>query len=96
MNKTVNKADLIATISQKLDLYKSDVDRIVSELIDAIVTEVKEGNQVKLLGLGTFMRVHKAARQGVNPATGKELTIAEKKVPKFKVSKTFKQAVDFA
>ncbi len=93
MNKTVNKEELIAMISEKLVLYKADVKQIIDQLFVIITDEVKQGNEVKLPGLGTFMRVHKAARNGVNPATGQSLTISAKHSPKFKISKTFKDAV---
>ena len=82
----MNKADLVAAIAAA-GLKKADAQKALDATMDAIVEALKNGEKVQLIGFGTFSVVEKAARQGVNPATGAKIEIAAKKVAKFKAGK---------
>ena len=73
---------------------KAQIERTVNLVFDTIEKTVASGEDVSLVGFGTFTTVKKAARTGRNPQTGKEVKIAAKTAPKFKAGKAFKDAVN--
>ena len=89
----MTKADLVAKIAASADLSKKDAENALNATLDAIVAAVKKGDKVQLIGFGTFESSKRAARQGINPATGAKIKIAATKVPKFKAGAKFKEAV---
>lgn len=90
----MNKTELIDKLAADTDLSKSQVSAVVSALEDTIVSEVKNGGKVSLPGFLTFEKGHRAARTGKNPQTGEALQIPAADVPKVKVGKGFKDAVN--
>ena len=90
----MNKAELIEHLASQHTLSRADSGRIVQTLLDAIVTTVKKGGSVVIPGFGSFKQHARAARNGVNPATGAKIKIAAAKLPKFTPGATFKAAVD--
>ncbi|MCF0183556.1 MAG: HU family DNA-binding protein [Bacteroidaceae bacterium] len=80
----MNKTELAGAVAAKAGLTKVAAKAAVDAALEAIAAELKAGNKVQLLGFGTFAVSERPARQGVNPATGKKITIAAKKVVKFK------------
>ena len=89
----MKKSELIDVMSSASELSKADAERALNAFIDAVVMSVKKGDKVAISGLGTFERVERAARTGINPATGAKIQIAAKSAPKFKAAKAFKDAV---
>ena len=69
-------------------------DKVVKAVFDAIKNEVASGNKVDIAGFGSFQAVERAARTARNPQTGETIQVAAKKAVKFKVSKTFKDALN--
>ena len=94
----MNKVELIEAImkdSKNGDVQsKAQVTRLVDSVFSTITKTVSKGEDVSLVGFGTFTTVKKAARTGRNPQTGKEVKIAARTAPKFKPGKAFKEAVD--
>jgi DNA-binding protein HU-beta len=90
----VNKSELIDAIATASDLTKADAGRALDAVLDAVTTALKGGDQVTLVGFGTFLVKERAARTGRNPQTGKEISIAASKVPTFKPGKALKDAVN--
>jgi DNA-binding protein HU-beta len=90
----MNKAELIEHIATAHSLTKAEAGRIVETFTGAIVNTVKKGDSVVIPGFGSFKRVARAARTGVNPSTGAKLKIAASKLPKFTPGSAFKAAVD--
>lgn len=90
----MNKTELVEHLASKHDLSKAEAGRILETLLDAIVTSVKKGDAVTLPGFGSFKQHARAARNGVNPATGAKIKIAAAKLPKFTPGTGFKAAVD--
>ena len=80
----VNKSELVEAIASSADISKAAAGRALDAITDSITSALKEGDQVSLVGFGTFLVKERAARTGRNPQTGKEITIPAKKVVKFK------------
>ncbi len=89
----MNKAELIEQISTKSGLTKADSERALNAFIESVTMSVKEDVKVTIAGLGTFERVSRAARTGINPQTKEKIQIAAKNAPKFKPAKAFKELV---
>ncbi|NQZ65976.1 MAG: HU family DNA-binding protein [Mycoplasmatales bacterium] len=89
----MNKSELVESISVKANLSKADAERALNALVETVVSNVKKGTKVAVVGLGTFERVSRAARTGINPSTKEPIHIKAKNAPKFKASKTFKDLV---
>ena len=89
----MSKAELVAKIAETADVSKKDAEKALNATLDAIVDALKAGDKVQLIGFGTFEVSERAAREGVNPATGAKIKIAATKVPKFKAGSKFKEAI---
>ena len=80
----MNKTELVSSIAAKAGLSKSDAKKALDATVEAISDALKAGDKVALVGFGTFSVNERPARQGINPATKETITIAAKKVAKFK------------
>lgn len=90
----MNKGDLIEAVSGDAGLSKADASRAVESVLAAITNALKGGNQVSLVGFGTFTVKKRAARTGRNPRTGETIQIQASKVPGFRAGKALKDAVN--
>jgi DNA-binding protein HU-beta len=90
----MNKAELIDAVAGSANLSKADAGRAVDAVVDAIAKALKKGQQVAVVGFGTFSVKHRAARAGRNPRTGEAIRIAASNVPGFKAGKALKDAVN--
>ncbi|HDO1325413.1 TPA: DNA-binding protein HU-beta [Aeromonas veronii] len=90
----MNKSQLIDKIADGADISKAAAGRALDAFIDAVGEALKEGDQVALVGFGTFGVRERAARSGRNPQTGATIEIAAGKVPAFKAGKALKDAVN--
>ena len=89
----MNKTEFVEAIAKKAKVSKAAAAAVVAAA-QAIVTErVKKGDTVQLTGFVTFTVAKRAARNGRNPATGKTIKIAARKVVKVKAGKALKDAV---
>lgn len=91
---SMNKADLIETVSGDAGLSKADASRAVESVLSAITGALKDGRQVSLVGFGTFGVKKRAARTGRNPRTGEVIEIPASNVPGFRAGKALKDAVN--
>jgi DNA-binding protein HU-beta len=89
----MNKSELIEATAKAADISKAAAERALSAMIDAVVKSVSKGDNVTLVGFGTFKSAKRAARNGKNPKTGEALKIAATTVPKFSAGTGFKAAV---
>jgi DNA-binding protein HU-beta len=89
----MNKAKVIDQMSKITKLPKTTVKECLEAFVATIGNALKQGKSVALTGFGTFSVMKRKARPGVNPATGKKMTIPAKKVPKFKPSKALKAGI---
>lgn len=83
----MNKVELVAAIAAEAGLTKVDAQKALEASVKAISEALVKGENVQLIGFGTFAVVERAERNGVNPSTGKAIKIAAKKVVKFKAGK---------
>jgi DNA-binding protein HU-beta len=90
----MNKAELIDAVAGSANLSKADAGRALDALVDAVASSLKRGQQVSIVGFGTFSVKHRAARSGRNPRTGETIKIAASNVPGFKAGKALKDAVN--
>jgi DNA-binding protein HU-beta len=90
----MNKGELIESVAASAGLSKADAGRAVDAVVDSIAGALSGGNQVSLVGFGTFTVKHRAARQGRNPRTGETIQIKASNVPGFKAGKALKEAVN--
>ena len=79
----MNKTELIDTIAAKTDKNKSDAKQILEAALAAIQETLEKGDQVQLVGFGTFKVSHRNARTGRNPRTGESIQIEASNVPSF-------------
>ena len=93
----MNKNELVSSIAAKAGLSKADSKKALDATIEAIAEALKAGDKVSLVGFGTFSvaeRQERQERQGINPATKAAITIAAKKVAKFKAGKDLDNAIN--
>ncbi len=91
----MNKKDLIDNISAKLpNTTKIEIGRLVDGFVETVTEALSKGEDVSLVGFGTFKVSERAARIGRNPATGAEIKIPSANVPKFVSGKSLKEAVN--
>lgn len=90
----MNKNDLVAAVAGSTGLSKADAAKAVDGVFDAITDALKKGDEVRLVGFGTFNVAKRAASQGRNPRTGETIKIPASKQPKFKAGKGLKDAVN--
>lgn len=90
----MNKSQLVDQIAAGADISKAAAGRALDAVISAVTESLQSGEDVALVGFGTFAVKERAARTGRNPQTGKEITIAAAKVPSFRAGKMLKDAVN--
>ena len=81
---TMNKAELVDAMAEGAGISKADAKRALDAFIDATSGALSNGDRVSLVGFGSFSVTERGERKGRNPRTGEEITIAAKKVIKFK------------
>lgn len=91
--KPLTKAQLVSTLSEKLDITKKDVNNFLDTLNDIAYKETKKNGAFTLPGLGKLILVKRKARMGRNPATGETIKIKAKTVVKFRVAKVCKDTI---
>lgn len=87
----MNKAQLIEKIAAETKYSKAQVEQFLNSTFDTIKKTVKKGDDVKLVGFGTFTKAKRKARMGRNPQTGKEIKIPASWAPKFRAGADFKE-----
>ena len=90
----MNKAELVAEIAKNTGLTKVDSERAVEAFLNAVAATLKKGEEVRLVGFGTFSVSERKATEGRNPRTGETIKIAACKQPKFKAGKALKDALN--
>ena len=90
----MNKQDLIAAVAEASGLTKADASKAVEGVFDAITGALKKGDEVRLVGFGTFAVSKRKASTGRNPRTGAPMQIKASSQPKFKAGKGLKDALN--
>ena len=89
-----NKAELIDVMATAADISKAAAAKALAAFLHSITASMRAGQQVSILGFGTFAMKARAAREGRNPKTGETLHIPAMNVPVFKAGKSLKDAVN--
>lgn len=89
----MNKAELIKAIAEKSGLTQTQSNAALDGFIDTVKETLANGEDIVLVGFGTFDVQDRAARTGRNPSTGDEIQISASKAPRFKAGKGFKDAI---
>jgi DNA-binding protein HU-beta len=90
----MNKQELISAVAESAGLTRADASKAVESVFDSISTALKKGDEVRLVGFGTFSVSKRKASTGRNPRTGEPMSIAASSQPKFKAGKGLKDAVN--
>ena len=90
----MNKQELIAHVATTAGLGKNEASRAVEAVFDTIATSLKKGDEVRLVGFGTFAVSKRKASTGRNPRTGEPMTIKASTQPKFKAGKILKDSLN--
>lgn len=90
----MNKSQLVEKVSQLTHTTKTQSEVLIDATLEVIQKAVSKGEEVKLVGFGTFSRTKRKSRPGRNPKTGEPVTIPSVKVPRFKPGKEFKERVN--
>jgi DNA-binding protein HU-beta len=90
----MNKNEFIDKVADMADMSKSDAARAVDAVLDAVTNALKSGDDVRLVGFGTFSAAKRKAREGRNPRTGETIQIAASIQPKFTAGKGLKDALN--
>jgi DNA-binding protein HU-beta len=85
----MNKAELIEKLAGDAGITKTQANDALDAFTNSVVSSLKKGDRVTLVGFGTFSVSERAARNGRNPQTGEIIKIKARKVPKFKAGKEF-------
>ncbi|MBW2645886.1 MAG: HU family DNA-binding protein [Deltaproteobacteria bacterium] len=90
----MTKADLITQMAKDASISKAAAGKALNSFTGNVTKALKKKDgKVTLVGFGTFSKVRRKARKGVNPATGKKITIKARNAVKFKTGKTLKDAI---
>ena len=90
----MNKNDLVAHVADAVGLSKNEATKAVDAVFEGITASLKNGEEVRLIGFGTFAVAERAAGEGRNPRTGEKIAIPASKQPKFKPGKTLKDVLN--
>ena len=90
----MNKHDFIAAVAAKGDMSKTEAAKAVDTMLDVIAKSLKKGDEVRLVGFGTFYVTKRAASEGRNPRTGAPIMIKASKLPKFKAGRPLKDEIN--
>ncbi|MCZ6844555.1 MAG: HU family DNA-binding protein [Alphaproteobacteria bacterium] len=90
----MNKNDLVSAVSGSAGISKADASKAVDSVFDNITSSLRGGNEVRLIGFGTFSVANRKATTGRNPRTGETIQIPARRQAKFKAGKALKEAVN--
>ena len=90
----MNKSDLVQSVAENAGITKGDSAKAVDAVFDCITASLSGGDEVRVVGFGTFSVSQRAASTGRNPQTGETIQIAASMQPKFKAGKALKDAVN--
>ena len=88
----MNKNELVAAVAEAAGMTKTDATKAVDAFCEAVTDALSSGDEVRLVGFGTFAVADRKATEGRNPRTGAVIKIAASKLPKFKPGKQLKDA----
>lgn len=88
--KTLTKAEIVDAIYEKTDRNRADIKNVVETLLNIMKQAIKQDNALLISGFGKFEAYDKQARKGRNPQTDETITLPERKVVVFRLSRKFR------
>lgn len=89
----MTKRELISSLSTETGHTKKEVEKFISALTGLVSENIKKGQKVSITSFGTFYLGAIAKRRGRDPQTGKDITIPDMKIPRFRAGKGLKEQV---
>lgn len=89
----MNKTELIAAMADKAEISKKDAEKALSAFTNVVADTLKNKGKVQITGFGCFETIHRDAREGRNPQTGRTMMLNESYSPKFKAGKGLKDTI---
>jgi DNA-binding protein HU-beta len=90
----MNKGELVNAVAARAGISKGDASRAVESTFEAITQALRQGDDVKLVGFGSFLVAERAAGEARNPRTGEKVRVAAQKTPKFRAGQQLRSAVN--
>jgi DNA-binding protein HU-beta len=90
----MNKAELIDAISNDAQITKGEAKKALESFVNNVTETLKKGGRISLVGFGSFSVSERSAREGINPQTKAKISIAAKKVAKFKAGSELSDAIN--
>ena len=90
----MNKSEFIAAIAKKLDCTKAQAQKNLDAMLEAVQEALQDGQEIKLIGSGTFKKVRRPAKVVRNPQNGKQINVPASEQPKFYPGKGLKEAMN--
>jgi len=90
----MTKADIVNSVSEATGLTKVETEAVLEGILQSIVSSLKKGERIDIRGFGSFIVKKRKAREARNPATNETVSLQERFVPTFKVSKLLKKEVN--
>ena len=90
----MNKNELVGAVAEGADLSKVDAAKAVESVFDTIISSLRQGTDVRLVGFGTFTVTNRAATTGRNPRTGEKINIPASRQAKFRAGKALKDGLN--
>ena len=90
----MNKSDLAGRVADRIGVSRSAAGDAVDAVFNAVGEALSKGEEVRIVGFGTFATRHRPARSGRNPRTGESLVIAASTTPAFKPGKPLRDSVN--
>jgi len=90
----MNRNELISKMAQSTGMSKTNVNSVLDAFIDTVTGVLKAGQDVRLVGFGTFSVLHRKSMEGRNPRTGEKIRIPASKRPKFKAGQKVVDAMN--
>jgi DNA-binding protein HU-beta len=89
----MTKAELVAVMAKASGGTKASAEKAMTSFLCSVFDALRRGQRVTISGFGTFVVARRATRNGRDPRTGKEIKIPAARVPRFKASKSLRDAI---
>ena len=90
----MNKGELVSAVAEKAGLSKGEATRAIESTFEVITRALSQGDEVKVVGFGSFLIAERAAGEARNPRTGEKVSVAAAKMPKFRAGAQLRSAVN--
>jgi DNA-binding protein HU-beta len=90
----MNKAELVNAVAKRAGLSKGEASRAIESTFEVITQALRQGDEVKLVGFGSFLTADRAGGEARNPRTGEKVMVGASRTPKFRAGAQLRSAVN--